>query len=123
MPNKHCLIVDDSDLIRRVAKQLLTVLQFDTSEAVDGADALARCSTAMPDVILLDWSMPAPSGLDCLQALRLMSGGDRPVIVYCTTENDPLECARARLAGADDVLVKPYDREMLRAKFIEAGLI
>ena len=123
MSNKHCLIVDDSDLIRRVAKQLLNALHFDTSEAVDGADALARCRMAMPDAILLDWSLPELSGLDCLHALRLLPGGDRPVIVYCTTDNDPVEFRRARNAGANEVLVKPYDRAMLRQKLIDAGVI
>ena len=123
MSNKYCLIVDDSDIIRRVTKQMLNGLRFDTGEAVDAIDAVTRCRTAMPDVIVLDWSLPEVSGIDCLQALRKLPDGKKPAIFYCTTENDPVAFKRARAAGATDVLVKPYDRETLRRKMAEAGLV
>jgi two-component system, chemotaxis family, chemotaxis protein CheY len=123
MSNKYCLIVDDSEIIRRVTKQLLIGLHFDTGEAVDAMEAVTRCRATMPDAIVLDWSLPEVSGLDCLQALRKLPGGEKPIIFYCTTENDPIEFRRARAAGATDVLVKPYDRETLRRKMAETGLV
>ena len=123
MSNKYCLIVDDSEIIRRVTKQMLNGLRFDTGEAVDAMDAVTRCRAAMPDAILLDWSLPEVSGIDCLQALRKLPDGEKPIILYCTTENDPVEFKRARTAGATDVLVKPYDRATLSRKLAEAGLI
>ena len=123
MPNKHCLIVDDSDVIRRVTNQMLTALGLQATEAVNGEDALERCRQTMPDAIVLDWIMPVLSGLDCLQLLRRMPGGRRPAIIYCTTVNDPAEVARALAAGADDVIVKPYDREALRQKLVGLGVI
>jgi two-component system, chemotaxis family, chemotaxis protein CheY len=123
MSNKFCLIVDDSDIIRRVTKQLLNGLRFDTGEAVDAMEAVASCRTTMPDAILLDWSLPEVSGIECLQALRKLPSGDKPAIFYCTTENDPVEFKRARAAGATDVLVKPYDRETLSQKLADAGLV
>ena len=123
MARKHCLIVDDSDVIRRVTKHMLGALQFETSEAMNGHEAVECCRKAMPHAIMLDWAMPVLSGIESLQSLRRLPGGDAAVIIYCTTENDPAEFARARRAGADDVIVKPYNREMLREKLMAAGLM
>ncbi len=123
MSNKFCLIVDDSDIIRRVTKQLLNSFRFDTGEAADALAAIGHCRAAMPDAIVLDWSLPELSGIDCLRALRKLPGGDKPVIFYCTTENDPGEFRRARAAGATDVLVKPYDRATLQKKLSDTGLV
>ena len=123
MPNKHCLVVDDSDAIRRVTKSMLTALGLHASDAVNGEDALERCRQAMPDAIVLDWIMPVLSGPECLQSLRRLPGGKQPAIIYCTTVNDPAEIARALEAGADDVLVKPYDRDALRQKLASLGVI
>ena len=123
MSNTHCLIVDDSDVVRRVTRHMLGAIGIDASEAVNGLDALDRCSKAMPDVILLDWIMPVQGGLECLQALRRLPGGDSAAVIYCTSENDPVEFARALAAGATDILVKPFSREMLRLKLASAGVI
>ena len=123
MSNKQCLIVDDSDIVRRVAKHMLSAMGVDATEAVNGLDALDRCSKAMPDAILLDWIMPVQGGLECLQALRRLPGGGAAKVIYCTSENDPAEFARAMAAGATDVIVKPFNREMLRQKLESAGVI
>ena len=120
---KHCLIVDDSDVIRRVLKHMLAALRIEATEAVDGQDAIERCRDRMPDAILLDWSMPNLSGLDFLAFLRRQPGGDKPVVLYCPTESDPADIARALSAGADDILVKPFDRQDLQQKLVSAGVI
>ena len=120
---KHCLIVEDSDVIRKVAAQLLKDLTFESSEAENGQLALDQCSTRMPDAILLDRTLPIVSGLEFLASLRAQPGGEKPVIIYCTTENDPKDIARALAAGADEYILKPYDRDTIKAKFAEAGLI
>jgi len=123
MSHKHCLIVDDSDVIRRILKHMLGALQFETSEAGNGQEALDCCRRSMPDAILLDWTMPVVGGIDCLQALRQLPGGEKPVVLYCITENDVLEIFKAMRAGADDILLKPFDRGMLRQKLSSAGLM
>lgn len=115
----YCLIVDDSEVIRKVAALLLENDGFDTSDAEHGQDALDKCIARMPDVILLDWRMPVMSGMEFISALRLQPKGDIPHIIYCTTENDPQDIARALAAGADDFLLKPFDRDGLRAKVSE----
>ena len=64
---KSCLIVDDSKVIRKVARHILETLEFEVDEAGDGQEALSRCEAKMPDVVLLDWNMPVMSGMEFLQ--------------------------------------------------------
>jgi len=120
---KQCLVVDDSRVIRKVARRILEDMEFSCSEAEDGAQALNHCRDAMPDAILLDWNMPIMNGIDFLKALRLESGGDQPVVVFCTTENDMGHITEALRAGANEYIMKPFDSDILNAKFAEAGLI
>lgn len=117
----HCLVVDDSEVIRKIVSILLTDIGYEVSEAESGEPALAQCIARMPDVILVDWHMPGMAGLEFASSLRLQAGGEKPFVVYCTTENDPVDIARALAAGADDYLLKPFDRDTLRAKFADVS--
>jgi two-component system chemotaxis response regulator CheY len=119
---KHCLVVDDSAVIRKVARRILEGLEFQISEAEDGEKALDVCREIMPDAILLDWNMPVMDGYEFLKRLRLMPGGSGPKVVFCTTENDVGHNARALHAGADEYIMKPFDRDIVAAKFQEVGL-
>lgn len=120
---KHCLIVDDSAVIRKVARRIMEGLSLRTSEADDGQQALEACRREMPDAVLLDWNMPVMDGHEFLRALRKMPGGDGPKVVFCTTENDVAAIARAMHAGADEYVMKPFDREIMVAKLQEVGLV
>lgn len=120
---KSCLVVDDSKVIRMVARRILEDLRFDVSEAVDGKDALDACTNVMPDVILLDWNMPVMSGIEFLRALRQTNGGDEPVVVFCTTENDLDHIRTAMEAGANEYIMKPFDSDILQAKFSQVGVL
>jgi two-component system chemotaxis response regulator CheY len=120
---KTCLVVDDSSVIRKVARRILEGLDFKISEAEDGEEALALCQVQMPDAILLDWNMPKVDGYEFLRMLRRLPQGDRPKVVFCTTENDVAHIARALHAGANEYIMKPFDREIVEAKFQEVGLI
>jgi len=120
---KQCLVVDDSRVIRKVARQILTELQFDIAEAGDGQEALDQCRKTMPDAILLDWNMPVMSGIEFLRALRVEEGGQAPIVVFCTTENDISHITEAISAGANEYIMKPFDREIIEAKFSEVGLM
>jgi len=120
---RSCLVVDDSKVIRSIARRILEELSFDTLEAVDGRDALDHCKTNMPDAVLLDWNMPVMSGIDFLRELRQSDGGDRPVVVFCTTENDMSHIKEAIEAGADEYIMKPFDKEIIESKFVEVGLL
>ncbi|NVK34487.1 MAG: response regulator [Rhodobacteraceae bacterium] len=120
---KQCLVVDDSSVIRKVARRILEDLSFEIAEAEDGQQALDACRKSMPDAILLDWNMPVMDGLEFLTSLRSEDGGDKPIVVFCTTENDVAHIARAIRAGANEYIMKPFDREIVEAKFQEVGLI
>ncbi|GGK44780.1 response regulator [Salinarimonas ramus] len=120
---KHCLVVDDSAVIRKVARRILEGLSFRISEAEDGEQALVACRAQMPDAVLLDWNMPVMDGYDFLRALRSLPGGLHPKVVFCTTENDVANIARALRAGADEYIMKPFDKEIMTAKMQEVGLV
>jgi two-component system, chemotaxis family, chemotaxis protein CheY len=120
---KTCLVVDDSRVIRKVARRILENLQFDVAEANDGSEALSYCQNQMPHAILLDWNMPVMDGISFLRALRKEQGGKEPVVVFCTTENDLAHITEALTEGASEYIMKPFDGEILEAKFAEVGLI
>src|SRR5262245_61146505 len=85
---KICVGVDDSSVIRKVARRILEGLEFAIVEAEDGEQALDACRSQMPDAVLLDWNMPKMDGYEFLRVLRRLPDGDRPKVVFCTTEND-----------------------------------
>jgi two-component system chemotaxis response regulator CheY len=72
---KNCLVVDDSSVIRKVARRILEGLEFQIAEAEDGEQALEACRRQMPDAVLLDWNMPKMDGYEFLRALRRMPHG------------------------------------------------
>jgi two-component system, chemotaxis family, chemotaxis protein CheY len=119
---KTCLVVDDSSVIRKIARRILEEMNFQIIEAEDGAQALEACKRGFPDAILLDWNMPVMDGYEFLGNLRRMSGGDVPKVVFCTTENGVDHIARAIDAGADEYIMKPFDKDIVAAKFQEVGL-
>jgi two-component system chemotaxis response regulator CheY len=122
MGMKSCLIVDDSKVIRKVARHILETLQFSVDEAEDGQEALERMESQMPDVVLLDWNMPVMSGMEFLRTLRQKNLEPKPKIVFCTTENDSAHIRAAIEAGADEYVMKPFDRETLESKLQIVGV-
>jgi two-component system chemotaxis response regulator CheY len=120
---KTCLVVDDSSVIRKVARRILEGLDFQIAEAENGEEAIEVCRGQIPDAVLLDWNMPKMDGYEFLRALRRLPGGDKPKVVFCTTENDVAHIARALHAGANEYIMKPFDKDIVEAKFQEVGLI
>ena len=120
---KTCLIVDDSRVVRKVAARIVKDLRFEVVEAGDGAEALEICRKQMPEAVLLDWNMSVMNGLDFLRALRREEGGKKPVVMFCSIENDAEHVGEALRSGADEFIMKPFDAEILESKFAEVGLI
>lgn len=120
---KRCLVVDDSKVVRMVARKILEELQFEIVEAADGREALEKCDEAMPDAVLLDWNMPIMNGIEFLREMRARPGGDGPVVVFCTTENDMSHIQEALMAGANEYIMKPFDSDIIQSKFSQTGLI
>jgi two-component system chemotaxis response regulator CheY len=119
----YCLIIDDSRVIRKVSREIVESLDFRVSEAENGEAGLKACQTEMPDVILLDWNMPVMDGYSFLKELRSTPEGQAPKVVFCTTENGLGHITRALEAGADEYVMKPFDKDILAAKFQELGVL
>ena len=120
---KTCLLVDDSRTIRALVKPMLTDLGFQVMEAGDGQQALNACDTQIPDVVLLDWNMPVMNGLEFLKAFRARPDGQSALVVFCTTESSIDHIRIGLEAGANEYIMKPFDREILQDKLAEVGAI
>lgn len=120
---KTCLVVDDSRVVRKVARKILEDLGFSCVEAEDGKVALDQCQRQMPEAILLDWNMPVMTGIEFLRVLRQLPGGDAPKVVFCTTENDIRHIQEALSQGADEYIMKPFDSDIIQTKFVQVGLL
>ncbi len=118
-----CLVVDDSRVVRKVARRIVEDLGFACEEAEDGQKAYDYCAGTMPDAILLDWNMPVMSGIEFLEKLRQMPNGKGPKVIFCTTENDMAHITRAMNAGANEYIMKPFDSEIIESKFTQIGLL
>ena len=120
---KTCLVVDDSSVIRKIARNILEEMDFQIVEAEDGGQALRACERELPDAVLLDWNMPVMDGYEFLGHLRRLPGGERPKVVFCTTENNLDHISRALHAGANEYIMKPFDKDIMTAKLQEVGLV
>lgn len=121
MPGRLCLVADDSAVIRSAARTILRELHFHTTEAENGVEALCKCRQCHPDAILLDGSMPRMDGFEFLQVLRERQPGRMPKIIFCTADRDPAQIARAIDAGANEYVIKPFDRTILATKLEKLG--
>lgn len=114
---KRCLVVDDSDVVRKVANAILTAIGYEVFEAGDGRVAYELFKAKSPDAILLDWQIPELSAHDIITKVRGHTTGPRPYLVYLTTEYDRSDVSRALAEGADACLMKPFDRVSLEELF------
>jgi two-component system chemotaxis response regulator CheY len=120
---RSCLLVDDSSVIRKIARRIFEGLGFACEDAENGQVALDICKKGLPEFILLDWNMPVMNGMDFMLALRELPNGKKPVVVFCTTENDFTHIQQAINAGANEYIMKPFDAEIVRGKLGQLGLI
>jgi two-component system chemotaxis response regulator CheY len=106
------LVVDDSGLARRRARNILEAAGYNVTEAEDGMAALERYFVDRPDVVVLDLVMKGMYGLDVLTKLREMDPGARVIVVSADVQTSSHELVAA--AGAAGFLIKPVDeRDML----------
>lgn len=119
---KRCLIVDDSRVIRKVARKIAASLGYQVMEAENGEEALARCHAVMPDLVLTDWQMPVMSGIEFVTQLRAIPTAKKPTVVFCTSKGAVADIQEGIVAGADDYVIKPFDEETLRAKLEKIGV-
>lgn len=118
---RKCLLVDDSRMIRKIARRIVEGVGYEVSEAENGEEALARCKVAMPDLILLDWNMPVMSGPEFMGALSQACAGQMPKVVFCTTESGVREIHQGIEAGASEFVIKPFDEASMLLKLRNIG--
>jgi len=120
---KIFLIADDSPVIRKVLRRIVEDLGFVVVEAADCIQAQQLCVENMPDGILVDWEMPGMCSNEFIEWLSPLIKERRGKILYCTSEVMVPEMTKAKRAGADGFLMKPFDKQLVIDKFIEVGLL
>ncbi|MCM3615869.1 response regulator transcription factor [Microbacterium enclense] len=107
------LVVDDDETIRLAVSTALRAEGFLTDAAADGSDLAERLAAFRPDLVVLDWMMPGPSGIRLLPLVR--AAGDTPVIML-TARDEVDDRLRGFAEGADDYVVKPFTMAELVAR-------
>lgn len=121
----QAMVIDDSRPIRRIESDILQELGFETTAAVDGKDALAQLQQqeTPPEVVLVDWNMPEMDGLEFIKTLRRDARFRGVVVLMVTTETETDQMLRALSAGADEYLMKPFQKEGLIDKLRLVGVV
>ncbi|MBR0671794.1 phosphate regulon transcriptional regulator PhoB [Neoroseomonas soli] len=110
------LVVEDEAPLLTLLRYNLEKQGFKVDEAADGQEALLRVSEARPDLVLLDWMLPALSGIEvCRQLRRRPNTRDLPIIMV-TARTEDQDAVRALDTGADDYIAKPFVMEALLAR-------
>ena len=110
------LVVEDEAALLALLRYNLERQGFHVEEATDGQEALLRIAEAKPDLVLLDWMLPAMSGIEvCRQIRRRPATRDLPVIMV-TARTEDQDAVRALDTGADDYISKPFAVEALLAR-------
>src|ERR1051325_2064083 len=104
---KTCLVVDDSSVIRKVARRILEGLDFQITEAEDGEKALEGSLRGLTQPILLDWNMPVMHGCEFLRTLSSMPAAAPPMVVLCASTTIGPSLARALPTGSTEYAMNP----------------
>jgi two-component system chemotaxis response regulator CheY len=114
---KRCLFVDDSSVIRKVAKRILGGSDILVIEAATGADAIEICAGNMPDVVVVDGAPPDMQAVELIRRIRGLESPIKPYILVSLVEVDAASIMRAKRAGAHGYLLKPFNRAQLLERF------
>ncbi|WP_192254808.1 response regulator [Mesorhizobium silamurunense] len=114
---KRCLFVDDSSVIRKVAKRILGGSDIVVIEAATGLDAIEICSGNMPDVVVVDGGLADMQVADLIRRIRGIDAAVKPQILVSLIEVDVGAIMRAKRAGAQGYLLKPFNRAQLLESF------
>jgi two-component system chemotaxis response regulator CheY len=109
------IVADTSDVVRKVAKRILTELGFVVAEAGDAHEAMANCQAILPEFMIIDAGIE--SSLELIAAIRAMPNGQSVKIYYCVIELELKKLMAGKRAGATDFLQKPFDRRVLTNVF------
>jgi two-component system chemotaxis response regulator CheY len=113
----RALVVDDSRAVRILIGNILREMGTEVIEAGDGRAALEQLrQNPEVELVLVDWNMPVMDGLEFIREVRSQRSYDGLRIVMVTTETESEQVMRALKAGANEYVMKPFNKDVLIAK-------
>jgi two-component system chemotaxis response regulator CheY len=113
----RALVVDDSRAVRMIIGQILREIGMEVFEAANGIEALEQLKRNPDlDLLLVDWNMPQMNGIDLVRAIRADRAFDAARILMVTSESQGEQVMQALQAGANEYLMKPFNKDILVAK-------
>lgn len=120
----RALVVDDSKAMRTIVKRTLEAHGFEVTEAIHGKDAIEQLELIpVPELAMVDWNMPEMNGLEFVELVRGDALYDAMQIVMVTTETESAQMIRALSAGANEYIMKPFTKDIVREKLALLGLV
>ena len=116
MPKKKILLVDDSSTALMIEEVMLRRLACEIVTARNGAEAIAKAIVEMPDLILMDVTMPFMTGIEACRALRARASTRAIPIILVTTHGDEASVEAGFASGCNDYVTKPIDGPELLGK-------
>ena len=110
---KRFIVVDTSAVVRKIAKRILTAEGASVSEAEAGDHLLEMCNYDMPDCVIVSSNLPDMEVQEAIAGIRNLPNGNHPKILLLTVEMNVGKIMRAKRAGADGYMLKPFTRQLL----------
>lgn len=114
---KRCMFVDASSVVRKVAKRILGSPDLVFIDAETAGQALDMCEADMPELIVIDTALPDMNAEELIRRIRRMEAPVKPQIAISLIEVDIGAIMRAKRAGANGYILKPFNRPQLLDKF------
>ena len=117
--SRRILVIEDQEDNRQILRDLLTSADFEVIEAVDGEAGLAAVAAHRPDLVLMDIQLPGLDGYEATRRIKADAGLRAIPVIAVTSYGLAGDAEKARVAGCDDYISKPYSPRQLLAKVRE----
>lgn len=114
--NKQVVIAEDDQALREILNYNLKKRGFDVRNASNGEEAMLLIKESIPHLLLLDWMMPPPSGIQICRQIRKNKSTNKLPIIILTARGEQDDKVLGLEAGADDYIVKPFSPSELLAR-------
>ena len=118
----YALVLDDSKPIRLILTDILVGIGFTVIEAANGLEAMEVIKKEKVDLALVDWNMPDMNGYEFIQEVRKDNAYKNMLMMMVSTETSISKVAEALEAGANEYIMKPFNKEMILEKLALMGI-